>query len=89
MLNKNFIFALISILLALIISKFYILKIDGKFLFVVLILSITLFIIFYFLGSSKENFSGIISYNDYLEDNTTSEEKNILEEVKEEVENNK
>ena len=87
MLNKICIFALISILLALIISKFYIEKMDKKFIFTVLILSIILFIIFYFLGSSKEHFSEDVSYFDYLEDNTNSEEKNIMEVIEEEVEN--
>jgi hypothetical protein len=67
MLNKNFLFIIISIFLSFIISKFYIKNIDKKFICTFLILSIVIFTIFYFLGySNKEYFHGNVTILDDL-----------------------
>ena len=60
MINKNYIFLIFSILLGLIISFFY-----DKNLIVFLSSSIILMVLFYFLGSSKENFDNYYSNNFY------------------------
>ena len=60
--SKNYYFIFISILLAFIISIFYNKIMDIKFLLIFITLSLFLYIVFYYLGSSKENY---IDYNPY------------------------
>ena len=59
MFNKNYLFIFISILLAFIISTFYNKNMDINFLMIFIVLSLFFYIVFYYLGSSRE------SYTDY------------------------
>ena len=57
MFNKNYLFIFISILLAFIISSFYNKNMDINFLMLFIVLSLFFYIIFYYLGSSRESYS--------------------------------
>ena len=59
MFNKNYLFIFISILLAFIISCFYSKNMDLNFLMIFIVLSLFFYIVFYYLGSTRE------SYTDY------------------------
>ncbi len=56
MLNKKYLFIFISVLLAFIISSFYNKVMDLNFLMVFIVLSLFLYVVFYYLGSTKENY---------------------------------
>lgn len=59
MFHKNYLFIFISILLAFIISSFYNKNMDLHFLMLFIVLSLFFYIVFYYLGSTRE------SYNNY------------------------
>ena len=66
MFNKNYLFIFISILLAFIISSFYNKNMDINFLMIFIVLSLFIYIVFYYLGSSRESYT---DYNKSYENN--------------------
>jgi len=92
MFNKNYLFIFISILLAFIISSFYNKNMDINFLMLFIVLSLFFYIVFYYLGTSRESYSDYNklynhNYNTYdnlnnhiLRDNL-EESENIEEEI--------
>lgn len=94
MLNKKYLFIFISILLAFIISSFYNKLMDLKFLMIFIALSLFLYIVFYYLGSTKENYYNYDRFynqhynsydnlnnhilRDHLEDSEHHEEEEML-----------
>lgn len=63
--SKNYYFIFISILLSFIISIFYNKIMDIKFLLIFITLSLFLYIVFYYLGTTKENYIDYNPYHDY------------------------
>lgn len=98
MLNKKYLFIFISILLAFIISSFYNKNMDLNFLMLFIVLSLFFYIVFYYLGSSKENYSDYNRFytnqyhtydnlnnhilRDHLEESENTEEEMALKEYK-------
>jgi len=66
MLNKKYLFIFISILLAFIISSFYNKNMDINFLMIFIVISLFFYIVFYYLGSSRESYT---DYNKFYENN--------------------
>jgi Ca2+/Na+ antiporter len=92
MFNKNYLFIFISILLAFIISSFYNKNMNINFLMIFIVLSLFFYIVFYYLGTSRESYTDYNkfynhNYNTYdnlnnhiLRDNL-EESENIEEEI--------
>jgi hypothetical protein len=83
MLDKNYLFIFVSLILGVIISLYYIKNFNNKFIILTLSISIIFYIIFYYLGNIKEsyqnnfgtNFYNSNFYNSNFYDNIKSEEK--------------
>jgi len=69
MFNKNYLFIFISILLAFIISCFYNKNIGLNFLMIFIVLSLFFYIVFYYLGSTKESYADYDDYNKFYTNN--------------------
>jgi len=82
--NKNLIYIVCSILLGLSISYFYIKKINKLFLLYFFIITIFIYILFYFLGNSQENFANSTPM-EYIEKEITTEEEEFILEGEEEI----
>jgi Ca2+/Na+ antiporter len=92
MFNKNYLFIFISILLAFIISTFYNKNMDITFLMMFIILSLFFYIVFYYLGSTRESYSDYNRFyknnyhsydnlNNHILRNTLEESEHIEEEI--------
>lgn len=78
MLNKNYLFGIISIFLGFIISFFYNQKINTDFIKYFILITLIIYLILYFLGSSKENFEDFYHtkiYNTIEESDAFKEEE--------------
>ena len=87
MFNKNYLFIFISILLAFIISSFYNKNMGLNFLMLFIVLSLFLYIVFYYLGSTRESYA---DYNKFYTNNYNSYDNlnnHILRDHLEESEN--
>jgi len=68
MLDKNYLFIFVSIILGVIISLYYVKKFNNKFIMYTLIITIVFYIIFYYLGNTKnmkENYENNYGTNFY------------------------
>ena len=91
MFNKNYLFIFISILLAFIISSFYNKNMDLHFLMLFIVLSLFLYIVFYYLGSTRESYIDYKKYkhnyhsydnlNNHILRDHLEEEEHIEEEI--------
>ena len=92
MFNKNYLFIFISILLAFIISTFYNKNMDITFLMMFILLSLFFYIVFYYLGSTRESYSDYNRFytnnyhsydnlNNHILRNTLEESEDIEEEI--------